>query len=288
MTKFILLPLLVLLLMVAPGLAWYPRLKQEMLITPETTIVGHARDYIMAPDETLMGLARHAGLGFDNLQRANPGVDPWNPPPGVRLTLPGAVLLPSDIRTGITINLAELRLYLLWDEGRRRMVRIYPVGIGREGWDTPLGDYKVSVTIDKPVWTPPASVRAEKPELPAIVPPGPDNPLGDYWIALGADGLGIHGSNRPFGVGRRVSHGCIRLYPEDIADLVGRVGLGTRVRIIDQPVKHMVRNGILYLEVYRAVDPASSGFPVENWNRAVIASTLQEARGVPVMIKAAR
>ncbi len=285
MNRLIVLTLLALLVFVTPGQSWYPRLKQEMIVTPETTIVGHNRTYIPAPQETLVELAMRAGLGFDNLMQANPGVDPWSPPPGGEIVLPSAVLLPSDIWTGITINLAELRLYLMWDDGGVRKVRIYPVGIGREDWATPLGDFHVKVIIDNPDWTPPASVREEKPELPGTVPPGPDNPLGNYWIGLSAEGVGIHGNNQPFGVGRRVSHGCIRLYRQDIADLVKHVGSGTRVRIIDQPVKHLVREERLYLEVHRSVDNvAALNFPVEYWNAEEIARILREARGLPVEI----
>ena len=280
---------MLLLWSVPPCQAWYPRLKQEMIVTAETTIVGHNRDYIVDPDETLMELARRAGLGFENLLRANPGIDPWNPQPGERLILPSAALLPSEMKTGITINLAELRLYLSWYDDGVSKVRIYPVGIGREGWDTPLGVFHVKIIVSNPNWSPPASLREENPELPGTVPPGPDNPLGRYWIGLTAQGVGIHGSNQPFGVGRRVSHGCIRLYPQDIADLVKHVGQGTRVRIIDQPVKHVVRNGILYLEVHRPVDnPGISGFPLGNWNQNTLVQALQEARGLPVMIPALR
>ncbi len=143
MNRLIVLTLLALLAFVPPGQAWYPRLKREMIVTPETTIVGHNRTYIPAPQETLVELAMRAGLGFDNLMQANPGVDPWSPPPGREIVLPSAVLLPSGIRTGITINLAELRLYLMWDDGGVRKVRIYPVGIGREGWATPLGAFHI-------------------------------------------------------------------------------------------------------------------------------------------------
>lgn len=277
--------LLALLLSASPGLAWYPRLQQEMLVTAETTIVGHNREYIAAPNETLMELARRAGIGFENLLRANPGVDPWSPPAGGRLLLPSAALLPSGIQEGVTINLAELRLYLIWSEAGEQKVRIYPVGIGREGWDTPQGEFRVSMIIDNPNWTPPTSVREETPELAGMVAPGPENPLGSYWIGLNAEGVGIHGSNQPYGVGRRVSHGCIRLYPQDIVDLVGRVKPGTPVRIIDQPLKRIVRDGILYLEVHRMIgDPAGLGIPVGNWDRAAIVQTLQEARGLPVRI----
>lgn len=281
--------LLILLLTATASQAWYPRLAKEMKLTSETAIIGHNLDYVVGPGETLMEIARRAGIGFDNLQRANPGIDPWKPPVGQRLLLPKAVLAPDLIRPGITINLAELRLYLVWNEGGARKVRVYPVGIGREGWATPLGEYRISVVIDNPDWTPPASLRLEKPELPGRVPPGPGNPLGSRWIGLTAEGVGIHGSNQPYGVGRRVSHGCIRLYPEDILDLAGRVKPGTPVRIVDQPVKQLLFNDRLYLEVHRAVDmPAGWDAPDRRWNPEVIDRVLEETRGIPVPIPSRR
>lgn len=286
MNKSLIITWLTVLLTATSGLAWYPRLSQEMILGAETAIIGRNRAYIVAPGETLMELAWRAGVGFDNLLRANPGVDPWNPPPGEPLILPQAALPLRDLQPGVTINLAELRLYLLWDEAGTRMIRIYPVGIGRAGWETPLGEFQVSVLIDNPAWTPPESLRQEKPWLPAMVLPGPDNPLGSHWIGLTAAGTGIHGSNQPLGVGRRVSHGCIRLYPRDIVDLVGRVQPGTTVRIVDQPVKWMVHNGSLYLEVHRRVEnPALLDLPAGNWDREALAGALFEASGLQVIIK---
>jgi L,D-transpeptidase ErfK/SrfK len=285
MRKTTLIALLILLLSASACLAWYPRLAREMLLTADTVVIGHNRDYIVGPGETLMEIAWRAGIGFDNLLRANPGIDPWSPRPGQRLLLPRAVLLPDPLPPGITINLAELRLYLVWvDDGVRR-IRIYPVGVGREGWNTPLGTFQVSVIIDGPDWTPPASLRQEKPELPGTVPPGPGNPLGSHWIGLTAEGVGIHGTNQPLGVGRRVSHGCIRLYPRDIIDLAGRVRPGTPVRILDQPLKHLVRHGKLYLEVHRPVEDLTiPGLPISGWAPEVLFRTLHEARGIPVQI----
>ncbi|HKI51947.1 MAG TPA: L,D-transpeptidase family protein [Geothermobacteraceae bacterium] len=278
--------LLTLLLTATSGQAWFPRLAEEMNFTSGTAIIGHNLDYIVGPGETLMEIARRAGIGFDNLLRANPGIDPWKPATGQRLLLPKAVLAPELIRPGITINLAELRLYLVWDEGDARKVRVYPVGIGREGWATPVGEYRVSVVIDNPDWTPPASLRLEKPELPGRVPAGPDNPLGSRWIGLTAEGVGIHGSNQPYGVGRRVSHGCIRLYPEDILDLAGRVKPGTPVRIVDQPLKQRLFAGRLYLEAHRPFnDPTAVMLPDGSWPAERIARVLTEARGLPIEIR---
>lgn len=281
MIRFLLI-CLTLLLTTPACWAWFPHLPAEANNPqPPQQLLGRNLDYLPAPGETLMEIARRAGIGFDNLLQANPGVDPWHLRIGQRLLLPKQTLLPAGITTGITVNLAELRLYLVWDEDGRRRVRIYPVGIGREGWQTPLGDYRVETIVDRPSWTPPASLRAEKPDLPGTVPPGPDNPLGDYWIGLSAPGVGLHGTNQPYGVGRRVSHGCMRLYPEDIQDLASRVRPGLPVRIIDQPVKVALAGDQLWVEAHRSVGDQQllSIWPVGARTR--IQQIIREARGIP-------
>lgn len=285
MRKLQTLILLGLLVASTTSLAWFPRLAGEMGFTAETTIIGRNLDYVVGPGETLIELARRAGIGYDNLVRANPGIDPWNPSPGTRLILPKSALPVADMAPGITINLAELRLFLIWEEGTERKVRIYPVGIGREGWESPLGEFQVSVVIENPSWTPPASLRLNKPGLPGVVAPGPDNPLGSHWIGLTAQGVGIHGTNQPLGVGRRISHGCIRLYPEDILDLARRVSPGIPVRIIDHPVKHLIRNDTLHLEVHRPIDEVLllEG-PNQAWSGERLVRVLREARGIPLAI----
>lgn len=232
--------------------AWYPRLTAQGTVKTlqPGAMVGADRPYVIGPDETLMAIARRAGLGYQALAEANPGVDPWLPEVGRELTLPYAALLPTGIAPGITVNLAEYRLFLATPENGSWRIRIYPIGLGREGWETPEGEYTIVNAVADPSWTPPASLRAEKPELPAAMAPGPDNPLGSFWLGLSAPGVGLHGTNQPYGVGRRVSHGCIRLYPDDIADLARRVTVGTPVRIVYQPFK-IVRNGDrLLLEVH--------------------------------------
>ncbi|MEJ2201433.1 MAG: L,D-transpeptidase family protein, partial [Desulfuromonadaceae bacterium] len=155
-------------------------------------------------------------MGFSNLKNANPEVDPWLLPQGETILLPYACILPVDAIAGLTINLAELRLYHLWKNEQGWQVRIYPVGIGSEGSETPLGDFSVLSKRENPIWTVPDSVRKTQPELPESVPPGPDNPRGQFWLGFASNGYGIHGTNKPFGIGRRVSHGCLRTYPEDI------------------------------------------------------------------------
>jgi L,D-transpeptidase ErfK/SrfK len=151
---------------------------------------------------------------------------------------------------GIVINISELRLYYFTRKGSSRFVRIFPIGTGSEGHDTPPGKYRVVQKIVKPAWHVPESIRKEKPEMPKMVSPGPDNPLGSHALRLPSNSILIHGTNRPWGVGMRVSHGCIRLYPEDISRFFPLVPAGTKVTIVRQPVKVGQREGRVYAEVH--------------------------------------
>jgi len=213
----------------------------------DSDILGQIRLHKVQKDETLIDIALTEGLGFVELRAANPGVDPWIPKVGETLVLPTAHLLPDAPRRGIVVNLAEQRLYHFPPGGSPVT---FPVGIGRAGCETPTGETRIVRKRERPTWTPPASIRAERPNLPAAVPPGPGNPLGDHALDLGWESLVIHGTNQPLGIGRRVSHGCLRLYPADIAALFEAVAVGTQVRILDQPVKLGWSGGELYLEVH--------------------------------------
>src|SRR5262245_37015246 len=183
-------------------------------------------------EDTLIDLAPELRVGYVELLAANPGVDPWLPKDGTRLVVPRARLLPSAPREGIVINLGDLRLYYFEPD---EPVRSYAIGIAKDGYATPLGQTKVTAKREKPEWIPGPSARRDG--YPARVPPGPDNPLGEYALYLGWPGYLIHGTNDARGVGRHSSRGCIRLYPEDIAELYARVKIGTRVRVVDEPVK---------------------------------------------------
>ncbi len=286
---------------VRPAHAWQPRLEADALLDGRGTapVIGRNRPYVVGPGDTLIELARRAGVGYGTLVGANPTVDPWLPPPGEVIILPFAAILPHGAGPGITINLAELRLYLIWEEEGRRLVRIYPIGIGREGRHTPEGTFKVVSRAQNPSWTPPPSIRQEHPELPQVVPSGPDNPLGEFWIGISADGIGIHGTHKPYGIGRHVSSGCIRLYPEDIRDLYHRVRAGTPVRILYQPVKLGVAGDRVYLEVHpdrrgTTIDPLPEldaqaltlGLNL-HFDPLVLNPVLREARGIPLPIAAA-
>lgn len=292
--------LLVSLLNATTVLGWYPRLEEESWRDPDQpfAIVGRERSYIPGPDETLIELARRAGLGYLALTQANPQTDPWAPAVGREILLPYAFIPPRELVEGITINLAELRLYLLWPEQGRQRIRAYAIGIGSEGRDTPEGDYTITQRVEKPSWTAPASVRAARPDGPTLIPPGPDNPLGDYWLGLSLSGYGIHGTNRSFGIGRRVSHGCLRLYPEDIEDLFPRAPRGTPVRIIYQPIKVGVQDGDLFVEIHPDPRGAFNVPEVEvqrqiqalSWKGVLDSGALEtaiaERRGMPVRISA--
>jgi L,D-transpeptidase ErfK/SrfK len=215
---------------------------------PPSDMIGAVRNYLTVRSDTLLDLAIDNELGFVELVAANPGVDPWLPGAGVKLTLPTGHLLPLAPRRGIVINLADMRLY--WFPPNGRPPESFPIGIGSEGWGSPTGQTSVAAKRKNPTWIPPASIRAENPELPRSVPPGPDNPLGDYAVNLGWRSYVIHGTNLPYGVGRRVSHGCFRMLPDDVEYLFGRIAVGTPVTVVDQPVKTGWHDGNLYLEVH--------------------------------------
>ncbi len=208
---------------------------------------GEMSETLTFAKDTLLDIARAEGLGLAELRAANPGVDSWYPGPGIKLVLPTAHLLPDSPRRGIVINSAELRVYFFHPE---KGLFSFPIGNGRDGFATPLGETKVVRKAANPTWYPTAAKRAEDPEVPAVVPPGPDNPMGEFALYLGFPTYAIHGTNTPDGVGRRLSRGCIRMYPEDIAWLFEQVPIGTPVTIVHQPVKLGRRDGQLYIEVH--------------------------------------
>ncbi len=209
-------------------------------------LLGSVRSLTAKHEDTLLDLARDNELGFVEIVAANQGVDPWVPGEGTEIILPTGHLLPDAPREGIVINLAEHRLYFFAEDG----IRTYAIGVGRDGWDTPLGTTKIVRKKKNPIWYPPESIREEHPDLPKVVRAGPDNPLGRHALYFDWPTYLVHGTNMPWGVGRRVSHGCIRLYPESIEKLFGEVPVGTTVQVIDQTIKVGWSAGELYLEVY--------------------------------------
>lgn len=206
-------------------------------------LVGSVSYATVQEGQTLLDIARAHGIGYRAIRLANPGLDPWVPQPGSRVLLPTSYILPDTPREGIVLNLAEMRLYYYppAEKGSAETVVTYPVSIGRRGWGTPEGLTEVVAKAEKPTWRPPESIRKEAEEagdpLPETVPPGPENPLGDYAINLGLPGYLFHGTNKPFGIGMRVSHGCVRLYPKHIERLYHQVERDTPVRIVDRPYK---------------------------------------------------
>lgn len=217
------------------------------------SVVGVVTTLRLSYEDTLAGVAQRYGIGYQELIDANPGVDPWLPGEGTVIRLPTAYVLPDGPRSGVVINLAEYRLYYYQPDAPR--VITYPVGIGRDDFPTPLLETKVVGRIENPSWTPTPAARKEHAEygdvLPTVVPPGPDNPLGNMAIQLAAPGYFIHGTNKPFGVGQMVSHGCIRLYDEHIATLAEMVPRGTPVHIVNQPFKLGWRGSDLYIESHQ-------------------------------------
>ncbi len=183
---------------------------------------------------------------------ANPGIDPWVPPLGKVITIPGKLLIPKEFQKfkGIVVNLPEMRLYYF----KNRKVFIAPVGIGAKGKLPPLGIYTIVKKKKDPTWYPPPSIRKEAPDLPKIVPPGPDNPMGKYALYLSRGLFAIHGTNKVYSIGRRSTHGCIRLYPEQIEALFYKVPLGTRVLITYEPYKLAIEDGKIFIQCYPDVE----------------------------------
>lgn len=274
---------------------------------PGSSVIGQVQHIKARQQDTLVALGREYNVGYDEMKRANPDVDPWLPGADTEILLPTQFILPDAPREGIVLNVAEMRLYYYPPKGSTYAGKVvtYPLGIGREGWNTPLGTTKIVRTTANPTWTPPTSIKKEHLKkgdpLPNVVPAGPDNPLGLFALYLGMPSYLIHGTNKPSGIGLRVSHGCIRLYPEDIAALYSMAGAGTPVRIIDQPYKAGWLDGQLYLEAHQ---PGGGGhkktsnytpmvqsiidathdkpdFPVD-WTRAQAVS--KNARGLPELI----
>lgn len=210
-------------------------------------LIGALRWHLTDESDTLLDIAVANDVGILAISAANPGVDPWVPGANRLILLPKLHILPDGPREGILINKAELGLY--WFP-RGGPVRRHAIGVGRDGYDTPVGETRVVRKQKDPTWYPTPRTRAERPELPSVVPPGPDNPLGRHALYLAWPSYLIHGTNKPYGVGRRVSRGCIRMYPAAIERLFEEVPIGTRVTVVDQQVKAGWHEGELYLEAH--------------------------------------
>ena len=274
-----------------------------------SAVVGTDESMQTVYEDTLPDIAHRYSLGYYEIIRANPGVDVWLPGAGTKLVLPGRRILPAGPRDGLVVNLPEHRLYYYPKprKGEKPVVITYPVSIGKMDWRTPLGETRVIAKIRHPAWYPPESIRKEHAAngdpLPKVVGPGPDNPLGDFALRLAA-GNGeymLHGTNNPTAVGMAVTHGCIRMYPEDVAALFALVPVGTPVRLINEPVKVAWVEGQLLLEAHPPVDAEGqsiepdvqvlsqmldqalgSNIAAIHWDLA--RATLEAASGIPTLV----
>jgi L,D-transpeptidase ErfK/SrfK len=209
-------------------------------------LIGEKRQHQVRQKETLLDIARQYDLGFNEIRDRYPHMDPWLPPRGMAIQLPTQWILPEIARNCIVVNLAELRLFFTDSENYR--IYTFPISIGEKAWPTPEGTFTISTKITQPAWTVPPSLKHKYPF--SVRPPGPDNPLGRYWLGLENTHYGIHGTDFPWSIGRAVTRGCLRLYPEDIKRLFHLVQPGTRVKIIYAPIKITIREGRVFAEIH--------------------------------------
>jgi L,D-transpeptidase ErfK/SrfK len=226
-------------------------------------VVGYVQKTVIGKEDTLPDIARRFDVGYEEMLLANPGVDPWLPGVGREVVVPTQFVLPAAPHEGVVVNVAAMRIFYYppHKKGEPQIVYTHPIGIGKVGWKTPEGTTKIIARQKDPVWIVPKSVRDEHAEdgekLPARVPAGPDNPLGAFEFRLGWPSYLIHGTNKPYGVGMRSSHGCMRLYPEDIAVFYDLIPIGTKVNIVNQPLLFGWRDGTLYLQAYAVMEDDS-------------------------------
>jgi L,D-transpeptidase ErfK/SrfK len=281
------------------------------LSSADQEMIGETQVLFARDENTFSAIGREYNLGYEEMRRANPGVDQWLPGEGTPIYLPTATLLPDAPRDGIVVNVPAMRLFYftsakLPTDATAKLISVtsHPIGIGAEDWATPFGEAKVTQKALDPVDVPARREHAERGDaLPRIVQPGPDNPLGRFAMALSIPGYLIHGTNKPAGVGMRSSHGCIRLYPEDIEELFERVAKGTTVRIVNQPVLAGWRDGQLYLEVHPplaeeqhdlvaeadaalvgALERAGAAAATVQIDRAAVQTIVAEQRGMPLPV----
>lgn len=232
----------------------------EFALFGNQQMVGRLGRVNSRDEDTLPDLARHFGLGYNDIITANAQLDPWLLVDKQAVLLPLQFILPDAPRDGIVLNLANMRMFY-YPKNQNRLLT-YPIGIGRDGWHTPLGNTKIVAKRVKPAWTVPASILREHQlmgePLPKVVPAGPNNPLGEYAMPLGFKGYLIHGTNKPYGIGMQVSHGCVQLYPEDVENLFQQVGVGTAVHIVHQPYMLAWDQNMLYLEAHQ---------PLSKWSK---------------------
>src|SRR5271163_1739768 len=238
-------------------------------LTPEDgDLVGYVQKVTVGKDDTMPDIARRFDVGYEEILLANPGVDAWLPGVGREVVVPTQFVLPAAPHAGVVVNVAAMRIFYYppHKKGEPQVVYTHPLGIGRVGWKTPEGTTRIVAREKDPVWVVPESVRKEHAEdgdmLPAVVKAGPDNPLGEYAFRLSWPSYLIHGTNKPYGVGMRSSHGCMRLYPEDIAVFYDLIPIGTKVTVVNQPYAFGWRDGTLYMQAYAVMEDDS-----RNWDK---------------------
>lgn len=263
-----------------------------------TPIIGVRSATFVSGEDTLLDIAFRHGVGFEAVSRLNPDVDPWIPEPGTRIELPTEIVLPDTPHEGLVINIPEMRLF---DYTSGQTPEVFSAAIGDPEDQTPVGRWKVGQKRTDPIWNVPRSIREERPELPRQVAPGPKNPLGDRWMTLGTSSYGIHGTNVRWSIGRQATHGCVRLYNDDMRRLFDTTPQGTPVHIVYQSVKIGQRNGVVYLEVHPdfygqqpdretqtrvhlLVLGLRGGLDASSVDGELVMKTLAEARGVPIRI----
>ncbi len=268
----------------------------------KNSVIGSLASVSLEQGDTLLDLARHFGLGYQHMVEANPQLDPWVPEEGSRAILPLQFILPNAQRSGVVVNLAAMRLFY-FTGGKHPTLSTWPVGIGREGRSTPLGAMAVLRKMQHPTWYVPDSIRKTHEQqgdpLPSVVPPGPDNPLGDFALYLSKPSYLIHGTNKPYSIGIRASNGCIRLRPEDIEQAFSEISPGTPVKVVNQPYLRGWLDGELYLEAHRPFEEVDAGREKKNlmaelqriskkqqrkmdWPK--IEEILKDSRGIPTPI----
>jgi L,D-transpeptidase ErfK/SrfK len=247
-------------------LAGGPAAAETMTLPPaDVDLIGAVRVVEAHADDTLLDIARRYDIGQDEILHANPAVDRWLPGAGTKVVIPSRYVLPYTPRRGLVLNVPEMRLYYFPPARRNEhaVIQTYPVSIGRMDWATPLGETRLVAKVKDPAWYPPDSIREEAAArgepLPEFIPSGPDNPLGRFALRLGLPGYLIHSTNKPYGVGMRVSHGCIRMYPEDIEILFPEVSTETPVRLVNQPAKAGWLADTLYLEIHPPLEEDQAG-----------------------------
>jgi L,D-transpeptidase ErfK/SrfK len=262
-------------------------------------LIGREQRHRVQPGETLLDIARDAGLGFQQVQDANPTASEWTPTPNSEVIIPSRWIVPRSHYRGLVINIPEMRLYMFPAKtapGESAPVRTWPVGIGTEHAPSPVGGFTVLSKEENPTWYPPPSIQRTMDEPRAVVPPGPDNPLGKYRLRLSKGLYQIHGTDVPWSIGRLTTHGCIRLYPEHISQLYELVHPGMSGELIYRPVKFGEDGGEVYVEVHRdlygripnlqayALAEARKAGVSERIEPSRLKTAVKEHRGIPVNV----